>query len=152
MGNQSDDTGEAGADGIVVVKWSNVTVSSAPQNLTDTSQSTSEISLDWDEPSNWGGEQTDNYNIYRGTGSGKSKVDSVSNQTTYSDTGLSDSTQYFYEVTATNSAGESPRSNEASATTAYPFTIDGEQITGVTIDGSPVTEVTIDGSVVWKQT
>src|SRR5262249_51037787 len=39
------------------------------------------------------------------------------NVTSYSDTGLSEGTQYFYRISATNSAGDSAYSNEANATT-----------------------------------
>src|SRR5205085_9576993 len=40
--------------------------------------------------------------------------------TSYSDTGLSAGTTYYYEVVATNSAGDSGPSNVASATTTQP--------------------------------
>lgn len=57
--------------------------------------------------------------MYRGQSSGNlSQIDSVGSGTsTYTDTGLSTGTQYFYAVSAYNSAGESNLSNEDSATT-----------------------------------
>jgi autotransporter-associated beta strand protein len=56
------------------------------------------------------------YNVYRGTASGgetllKNGVVGLS----YDDTGLTNGTSYFYQVTSVNSVGEGPRSGEASA-------------------------------------
>src|SRR5437879_11909156 len=41
----------------------------------------------------------------------------LGNVTSYNDTGLASGHTYFYKVTAVNSVGTSPQSNEASATT-----------------------------------
>jgi hypothetical protein len=98
-----------------------ITDPSAPRNLSASSGSFTQTSLSWDEPSDWGGDDTDSYRIYRGTSSGShSQIDTVSNQTTYTDSGLSQGEKYYYVVTAYNSAGSSPDSNEASATTPLP--------------------------------
>jgi len=57
------------------------------------------------------------YNIYRATTAGaESLYQSNVTTTTFTDTGLTNGTTYYYEVTAVNTAGESGRSNEASAT------------------------------------
>jgi fibronectin type 3 domain-containing protein len=81
---------------------------SAPMNL--------QIDLNWNASSG----DPEKYCIYRSltSGTGFSVIDTVAHpSTTYSDTGLSPSTTYFYQVTAVNQWGESPPSNEANATT-----------------------------------
>ncbi len=68
------------------------------------------------------------YNVYRGTATNtQANVAIATNVTgiTYANTGLTNGTAYFYKITAVNVAGESPRSNESSATpTAAPAAID----------------------------
>jgi hypothetical protein len=58
------------------------------------------------------------YNVKRSATSGGPYTTVANNitATSYTDTGLSNDTTYYYVVTATNSAGESPNSIEASAT------------------------------------
>ena len=83
----------------------------APTNLTATASASSQIDLSWTA-------STDNvdvtgYNVYRDG----SHIDSTT-LTSYSDTGLSASTQYCYTVSAYDAAGnESDPSNEDCATT-----------------------------------
>jgi hypothetical protein len=94
----------------------------APSGLTATTVSTSQINLTWtDNSSNETG-----FRIERKTGVGGTyaEIGSVGlDVVTYSDTGLSGSTNYFYRVRAYNSAGNSNYSNEADATTlAYDAT------------------------------
>jgi hypothetical protein len=72
--------------------------------------------LTWTAPSN-GGSPITGYNVYRGTTSGtEALLTTVGNVTSFDDTGVSVGTTYYYEVSAVNSVGEGPRSNEASAT------------------------------------
>ena len=61
------------------------------------------------------------YDIYRGTSAGGESATPIATGLTspsYTDTGLTNGTTYFYEVTALNSGGTSGNSNEASATPA----------------------------------
>ena len=60
------------------------------------------------------------YRVYRGTspGSVTTLVATLgSSQTSWKNSGLAAKVTYYYEVAATNAAGEGPRSNQASATT-----------------------------------
>ncbi len=62
--------------------------------------------------------------------------------TSYQNSGLSDSTTYFYRVRAYNSAGDSPYSNEASATTWAPPSgpgLRGEYFNNIDFTGSALT-------------
>jgi fibronectin type 3 domain-containing protein len=83
----------------------------APTGLTATAGNT-QVSLSWTASSG-----ATSYTLYRGTSSGSETLLTGSlSGTTYTDTGLTNGTAYCYKVTATNSAGTSGYSNEASAT------------------------------------
>ncbi len=59
------------------------------------------------------------YNIYRSVtsgGEGATPIKTGVTSTSYSDTGLTNGTKYYYEIAAVNGAGVSPLSTEASAT------------------------------------
>ena len=61
------------------------------------------------------------YNIYTGTASGAETLyTTIGNALTYTDTAVANGQTYYYEVTATNSVGESGPSNEANATPSAP--------------------------------
>src|SRR5579871_827670 len=90
----------------------------APSNLNATAVSSSQINLNWTASSTSGV----TYNVYRSTSSGfaistAARIATGLTGTTFSNTGLSASTTYFYLVTASNANGESAASNQASATT-----------------------------------
>lgn len=94
----------------------NVNPPSAPQSLA-ASASGGHVTISWSAPSGNGGSGIYNYNIYRGTTPGtESLLARIGNVTSYSDSAVSVGKTYYYEVSATNSAGESPRSGEASVT------------------------------------
>jgi uncharacterized protein (DUF1800 family)/fibronectin type 3 domain-containing protein len=89
----------------------------APTGLI-TSAGNGQVTLVWNGVSGATG-----YNVYRGTtANGESSTPIAPNVSlpTYVNTGLTNGTTYFYKVTAIGPGGESPRSNEASATPVKP--------------------------------
>ena len=75
--------------------------------------------LTWKAPAAKGAGQVTSYSVYRGTAAGQENFAHpvyTGSALTFTDTGLSDGAAYFYVVKATNTAGEGPASNEASAT------------------------------------
>ncbi|MCA1628325.1 MAG: fibronectin type III domain-containing protein, partial [Acidobacteria bacterium] len=92
------------------------TVPASPSGLTGSAASSSQVNLAWaDNSTNETG-----FKIERKTGAAGTfaQIATVSaNVTTYSDTGLSATTQYIYRVRAYNTVGDSGYSNEANATT-----------------------------------
>jgi hypothetical protein len=121
--------GVPSADFSYTIQWvpptTQPSVPSAPQNL-QTNTGNSQIALSWSAPSSNGGSTITGYNIYRGTTSGSegtTPIATVNGTTlTYTDTGLTNGPTYFYKVTAINSIGMSPQSNEANATPTAPAT------------------------------
>ncbi len=87
-----------------------------PSKLSATAASCSQINLSWTDNSN----NETGFKIERKTGvSGSwSQIATVgANITSYSNTGLTGNTTYYYRVRAYNAAGDSSYSNEANATT-----------------------------------
>src|SRR3989442_10632750 len=92
------------------------TVPTAPQNL-QASAGVGNVTLSWQAPSSDGGSAITGYKVYRSTSSGtETGYVILGNVNSYTNTGLTGGTTYFYKVRAVNSAGLSPLSNEASAT------------------------------------
>jgi len=96
--------------------WVGMTVAGQPAAPTDLQASAGDgdVSLSWNAAAG-----ATAYDIYRSTSSGAeggSPYLSGITGTSFTDSGLSDGTTYFYEVTAVNSSGQSAVSNEASAT------------------------------------
>lgn len=94
------------------------TVPAAPSSLTATANGTSAINLAWADNST---DET-GFKLERKTGSGGTYAEITgsiaANATTYSNTGLTANTTYYYRLRAYNAAGNSTYSNEVSATTA----------------------------------
>jgi hypothetical protein len=72
-------------------------------------QATGSISLSWPMPAAGGADIT-GFTIYRGVGGATPTLYRTQTTTTLTDTGLSNGTSYSYQVTATNSIGEGPKS------------------------------------------
>ncbi|MGV6828553.1 MAG: fibronectin type III domain-containing protein [Flavobacteriales bacterium] len=103
----------------------------APTNLVATSQSSSQIDIQWTDNSN----NEDNFKLMKsltGTGSWSLVANLPANSTSFSDTGLPENTTYFYKVRARNASGKSSWSNKDSATTQS-----GGGNTTIVVDGDP---------------
>ena len=95
------------------------TVAGAPTTLTATA-SDAEVDLSWTSPANNGGDPVTGYNIYQGTSSAADTIltSTSTTATTFTSTGLTNGTTYYFRITAVTLAGEGPFSNEVSATPA----------------------------------
>ena len=90
-----------------------VAAPAAPTNLVATAGN-AQVALSWTASSG-----AASYDLYRGTSSGgETLVDSGITGTSFTDTGLTDGTTYYYEVSAVNAGGQSGKSNQVSATPA----------------------------------
>lgn len=93
-------------------------VPNAPVGLVATSVSGTQINLSWSSPTNTGNSPVTGYKIEvkKGTGPYEVVVPNTGNtMTTYSHTGLTTGTTYYYRVYAINSIGTSGPSGEVSA-------------------------------------
>ena len=97
-------------------------MASAPRNLTATAGEAS-VALAWQVPASDGGGSISGYRVYRSTvaGGAGSELGTLGSVQNFTDTTAVPGTTYYYTVTALNSAGEGPRSNEASATPLAPM-------------------------------
>lgn len=98
-------------------------VPSAPSGLRGTAASPSVINLSWNADTAPASCITSGYNLYRSTTSGftpssANQIASGITATSYSDSGLSASTTYYYKLVAVDAAGMSAPSTQAAATTA----------------------------------
>lgn len=75
------------------------------------------VTLGWQAPASNGGSAITHYSVYRGTSSGgETWLATLGNVLEYNDTGVINGQEYYYKVSASNSYGESVKSNEVSAT------------------------------------
>lgn len=113
---------------------STATIPAAPSNLAASSASSSKIDLSWVDSSL---DET-GFKVERSLDSTTFATLATigSNTATYSDTGLSANTAYWYRVLAFNDAGESLSSNTATATTA-------KQSAGTTVTVGSITVSTV---------
>lgn len=116
---------------------------SAPTGLNATGNE-AQIALGWNAVSGGTG-----YNIYRSLSSGTGSLVQICagvSGASYLDNSVSDGTTYYYGVTAVNSGGESPFSNEASATPSPPISAAEEIAPQLSLSSGTAT-VTISTSV-----
>ena len=97
-------------------------VPSAPSGVSGTAASSSVINLSWNADTAPANCAITGYNVYRSTSSGfapssSNRIASGVTATSYSDSGLSPSTTYYYIVEAVDDAGTSAPSAQASAAT-----------------------------------
>jgi hypothetical protein len=103
------------------------TIPNPPANLTATAGN-AQVTLSWTASPT-----AASYNVYRGTsanGEAAAAVATGISTTSYTDTGRTNGTKYFYKVAAVNSAGTSGKSNEASATPVGGTCVTASQSTG----------------------
>ena len=105
--------------GIEVKSGATCTAPGVPSGLSATAISSSQINLSWTASAS---SCAVTYSVFRSTTSGftpssSNQIASGVTTTSFSDTGLAPSTTYFYLVEASNSAGTSGPSNQASAMT-----------------------------------
>jgi len=99
------------------------TAPSAPSGLKATTSSSSVINLSWTADTAPANCTISFYNVFRSTSSGftpssSNQIASGVTATSYSSTGLSASTTYYYKIEAVDAAGTSAASAQASATTS----------------------------------
>jgi len=115
--------------------------------LTMATGGNAQVVLDWTAPSNNGGSPIIGYNILRGTTSGsETLLTSVGSILTFTDTGLTNGTTYYYEIQAVNAVGDSVASNELSAT---PGLVPGAPgfVQAVPPPSNPNSNVGVSGSI-----
>ena len=117
----------------------------APTGLTAT-PGISQAALSWNAPIYDGGSSITGYNVYEGTStgveSGTPLVSTAPDITTYTATGLSPGTTYYFTVKAVNRLGNSAASNQALATVEGPPGITSASSTNFTVDTSNTFTVT----------
>jgi alpha-amylase len=106
--------GTSAASSTVTATTNALPIPAAPTGLTATPASSSSISLAWTASTN-----ATSYTVSRSTSAtGTFAAVGTPSTTSFTDTGLTAATTYYYYVTATDTAGTSPASSTASATTA----------------------------------
>jgi predicted phage tail protein len=86
-------------------------------SLTSATAGNGSVVLGWSAPASNGGAVISSYKVYRGTSAGgETLLTTLGNVTGWTDGTAVNGTTYYYKVSAVNSAGDGPRSNELSAT------------------------------------
>ena len=97
-------------------------------SLTSATPGDGSIGLQWSAPAWNGGSAVTGYNVYRGTSSGgETLLAQVGNVTSYTDATATSGTTYFYKVSAVNSVGEGPLSNELSVSAGVTKVVASDQ-------------------------
>ncbi|MFW9920361.1 MAG: fibronectin type III domain-containing protein, partial [Candidatus Thorarchaeota archaeon] len=84
---------------------------SAPQNAQATLDS-DEVDLSWNAPAILGDSPFNGYNIYRGTSSGALSLYASVTGTSFTDTGIVETNDYYYQICAVNNVGKGPLTSE----------------------------------------
>jgi fibronectin type 3 domain-containing protein len=96
------------------------TVPTAP-GLVSATASGQNVNLSWSAPADAGGSPVTGYRVYRSTTRGaETLVTGTDTGTSFTDNSTAYGSTYYYEMTAVNAVGESPRSNEISVTLVAP--------------------------------
>jgi titin len=109
-------TSAASSEATATSSSSSVGLPGAPASFTATSAGPTQINLSWSPPSNTGGAAITGYKIEvkKGAGSYETLVSNTqSTGTSFSHTGLTTGTTYYYRVYAINSAGVGPASDSS---------------------------------------
>jgi hypothetical protein len=98
------------------------------------------VQLSWDAPSVDGGSSITNYSVYRGpTPGGEAFLEQLGEVLSFDDHAVSNGVMYYYQVTATNAAGEGAPSAEVDA---LPATIPNAPLGANAIAGDSLINVT----------
>ncbi len=115
-----NNVGEGAASGVFSGTTALPNPPSAPQNLAATAGN-AQVALSWQAPASNGGGAITNYKVYRGvTSNNLTLLTTLGNVLAYTDSTAVNNTTYYYQVTAVNSGGEGPASNQVSATPTPP--------------------------------
>ena len=101
-----------------VVNVQNNGTAAAPgaPTLNSATAGSASVTLNWSAPASDGGSALTGYRVYRSSSSGaETLLATVGLGTSYTDTGLTNGSTYFYKVSAVNGVGESGLSSERSA-------------------------------------
>jgi Calcineurin-like phosphoesterase/Fibronectin type III domain len=143
-----NDSGDSSFTNVAEAKTaSNSALPAAPSALTATAVSSTQINLTWTDNSN----NEDGFKLYRSTdGVNFSTTATLGpNVTSYSNTGRSASTTYYYRVKAINAQGNSAYSNIAGATTFAPATVNPsapDDLTATAVSGTQINLTWSDNS------
>jgi fibronectin type 3 domain-containing protein len=128
----TNSAGESGNSGQVTATPAvTVTIPPAPTALAATAAN-GQVGLSWNASTG-----ATNYSVKRSTTNGGPYTQiATSTSTSYTDTAATNGTAYFYVVTATNSAGESSNSSQATATPTAMATLFFDDFSGPSIDSA----------------
>lgn len=120
-----------------------VSVAPAPASVQVAVVSQNQLTVTWTAASG-----ATSYNVYRSTAPAVqviagNKVSSANTATSYSDTGLTATTAYYYKVTAVNSAGESIGSAEVAGTTPAPAVAVPAAPTGLSANAASASQINL---------
>jgi hypothetical protein len=121
---------EGGSYNINDMTFALVTIPASPTGLSATAGA-SQVALNWTASTG-----AASYNVYRGTTAGGESATPIATgvtSTSYTDTGLTNGTTYYYTVVALNGGGSSGPSNEVNAT---PLTVTAYNVWGIDTRGA----------------